>query len=48
MAERPGQVSRRFGKLPFEQLLRPAIELARDGFPVSPVIARLWQSGLDK
>ncbi|RFJ31907.1 gamma-glutamyltransferase [Pseudomonas aeruginosa] len=43
-----GELSRRFGKLPFEQLLRPAIELARDGFPVSPVIARLWQSGLDK
>ena len=41
------ELSRRFGKLPFEQLLWPAIELARDGFPVSPVIARLWQSGLD-
>ncbi|MGV8374573.1 gamma-glutamyltransferase, partial [Pseudomonas aeruginosa] len=34
-----GELSRRFGKLPFEQLLRPAIELARDGFPVSPLIA---------
>lgn len=26
----------RFGRLEFERLLRPAIELARDGFPVSP------------
>ncbi|WP_207885874.1 gamma-glutamyltransferase family protein [Pseudomonas sp. 30_B] len=42
------ELSRRFGRLPFAELLAPAIELARDGFPVSPVIAGLWQSGLDK
>ena len=27
------ELSRRFGKLPFAELLQPAISLARDGFP---------------
>ncbi|WP_202411768.1 gamma-glutamyltransferase family protein [Paracandidimonas lactea] len=44
----PGQVagwaelSKRFGKLPFANLFEPAIAYARDGFAVSPVIARQW------
>ncbi|ALM51992.1 gamma-glutamyltransferase family protein [Halomonas huangheensis] len=37
------ELSRRFGKLDFASLLEPAIRLARDGFPVSPIIASLWQ-----
>ncbi|WP_149284241.1 gamma-glutamyltransferase family protein [Halomonas binhaiensis] len=37
------ELSRRFGKLDFASLLKPAIRLAREGFPVSPVIASLWQ-----
>lgn len=37
------ELSRRFGKLDFVTLLAPAIRLAREGFPVSPVIASLWQ-----
>jgi len=32
----------RFGRLPMEEVLSPAIGYARDGFPVSPVIADLW------
>jgi len=36
-------LSKRFGKLPFAELLKPAIELAVKGFPVSPVIARQWE-----
>jgi gamma-glutamyltranspeptidase/glutathione hydrolase len=32
----------RFGRLPMRQLLRPAIEYAGDGFPVSEVIANVW------
>jgi gamma-glutamyltranspeptidase / glutathione hydrolase len=36
------ELSQRFGKLPFAQLFAPAISYARDGFPVSPVIAALW------
>lgn len=44
----PGQVagwaelSRRFGRLPFADLFGPAIHYAREGFPVSPTIARQW------
>ncbi|MHB0775956.1 gamma-glutamyltransferase family protein [Halomonas sp. WWR20] len=37
------ELSQRFGKLDFQTLLAPAIRLAREGFPVSPVIASLWQ-----
>jgi gamma-glutamyltranspeptidase/glutathione hydrolase len=32
----------RLGKLPMRQVLAPAIRYARDGFPVSEVIAFLW------
>lgn len=39
------ELSKRFGKLPFARLAAPAIDYARNGFPVSPVIARLWQLG---
>jgi gamma-glutamyltranspeptidase/glutathione hydrolase len=45
----PGAVSAwaalhgRFGRLPFEDLFEPAVRYARDGFLVSPVIARMWE-----
>ena len=32
----------KFGKLSMAQVLEPAIELAENGFPVSPVIAAYW------
>src|SRR5467141_2309717 len=35
-------LSRRFGKLPFEKLFEPAIEYAANGFPVSPFVAERW------
>lgn len=35
----------RFGELPMDQILTPAIEYAEQGFPVSEVIAHGWQSG---
>ncbi len=35
----------RFGKLDFAQVLAPAIATAREGYPVTPVIAGLWASG---
>jgi gamma-glutamyltranspeptidase/glutathione hydrolase len=35
----------RFGKLPLEQVLAPAIRYAREGFPVTEVIARGWRPG---
>jgi len=36
----------RFGKLPMSEILNPTIRYARDGFPVSPVIAGYWQGGV--
>lgn len=40
------ELSKKLGKLPFEELLSPAIEYATEGFPVSPVISRLWDIAL--
>ncbi|AIE86372.1 gamma-glutamyltransferase family protein [Fimbriimonas ginsengisoli] len=36
-------LSERFGRLPFRDLFEPAIAYAREGYAVSPVIARSWQ-----
>ncbi len=41
-------LSERFGKLPFEQLLAPAIELADEGFAVSAVASQLWKSAEER
>jgi gamma-glutamyltranspeptidase/glutathione hydrolase len=35
-------LSQRFGALPFGDLFVPAIRYARDGYPVSPVVAEKW------
>ncbi|MCB8887816.1 gamma-glutamyltransferase family protein [Vreelandella malpeensis] len=36
-------LSERFGKLPFAELLAPAIALAEEGFAVTPVIHQMWE-----
>ncbi|HEX4883603.1 MAG TPA: gamma-glutamyltransferase family protein [Casimicrobiaceae bacterium] len=36
-------LSERYGVLPFADLFAPAIRYARDGFPVAPTIAQLWE-----
>ncbi len=36
------ELSRRFGKLPFDDLFQPAIGYAEQGFPVSPITAGAW------
>ncbi|MFP4483144.1 MAG: gamma-glutamyltransferase family protein [Thermovirgaceae bacterium] len=41
------ELSRRFGRLPFKQLLEPAIEYAEKGFPVSPVIGMHWKEAYE-
>lgn len=44
----PGQVagwlalSKRFGKLSFQQVFGPAVDYAERGFPVSPFVASVW------
>ncbi|MCE8016679.1 gamma-glutamyltransferase family protein [Halomonas sp. MCCC 1A17488] len=40
-------LSERFGKLPFAELLAPAIALAEAGFPISPVVNRMWEEAYD-
>lgn len=37
-------LSQRWGQLPFARLCEPAIRCAREGFPVSPVVAAAWQA----
>ena len=38
------ELNKRFGRLPMNQILAPAVKYAREGFPVSEVIAYYWQS----
>jgi gamma-glutamyltranspeptidase/glutathione hydrolase len=38
------ELSERFGKLPFEQLLQPAIEYAEKGYPISPILGKNWNN----
>jgi gamma-glutamyltranspeptidase/glutathione hydrolase len=38
----------RFGRLPFPKLFAPAVGYARDGFPLSPVVARFWRRAADR
>jgi len=40
-------LSDRFGKLPFADLFAPAIEYAKNGHPVSPIVAQLWARAAD-
>jgi gamma-glutamyltranspeptidase/glutathione hydrolase len=38
------ELNKKFGKKPMSEILAPAIKYAREGFPVSEVIAYYWQS----
>jgi gamma-glutamyltranspeptidase/glutathione hydrolase len=41
------ELSRKFGQLPFHDLLQPAIQYAREGFLVSPISSASWQAGVE-
>ncbi|MDA0206372.1 MAG: gamma-glutamyltransferase [Acidobacteria bacterium] len=41
------QVHEKFGRLPMTDVLQPAIDYARAGFPVTQVIAKEWKSGAE-
>ena len=38
------ELHQRFGRLPMAELLQPSIDYARDGFPVTAIIAQTWQT----
>jgi len=38
----------RYGRLPMNEILQPAIDYATKGFPVSPVIADMWERSTEK
>jgi gamma-glutamyltranspeptidase/glutathione hydrolase len=38
---------KRYGRLPIERLLRPALGYTERGYPVSPVVARQWEAAGD-
>jgi gamma-glutamyltranspeptidase/glutathione hydrolase len=41
-------LSERFGKLPFVDLMAPAIDIAERGYFVSPVVQKKWQAPVDE
>ncbi|MEW6688698.1 MAG: gamma-glutamyltransferase family protein [Pseudomonadota bacterium] len=42
------ELSRKFGKLPFRKLFEPAIRYGREGFMVSPMVARQWAAQVEE
>jgi len=36
------ELSKKFGRLSFADVLKPAIDYARDGYPVSPILGYFW------
>jgi len=43
-----GALHEKFGSLPFADLLAPAIDIARRGYNVTPVVQRKWAAQIDK
>ncbi|PCI63319.1 MAG: gamma-glutamyltransferase [Gammaproteobacteria bacterium] len=42
------ELHQKFGRLPMKQILAPAIDYAKNGFPVSELIAHYWQKSVPK
>lgn len=42
------KLSERFGKLPLTEVLKPAIEYAEKGYPLSPVLAKYWNIAFNR
>jgi len=42
------ELSEKFGKLPFEEVLAPSIRLAEEGYPLSPILGKYWNSAANK
>ncbi len=37
-------LSEKFGNLPFKRTIEPAVRYAEEGYPVSPVVSKIWNS----
>jgi gamma-glutamyltranspeptidase / glutathione hydrolase len=42
------ELSKRFGKLPLTEVLKPAIEYATNGYPLSPVLGKAWKGAFNR
>jgi len=42
------ELSKEFGKLPFKDVLQPAIDYAEKGYPISPVLGKFWKRAYNK
>ncbi|WP_172372334.1 gamma-glutamyltransferase family protein [Sporosarcina jiandibaonis] len=42
------EVSRKYGKLSLSKTLEPAIRLAEEGFPLTPILGKLWRAAYEK
>jgi len=38
----------RFGRLALKEIVAPAVDYARDGYPVAPILAQMWRRSLDR
>ncbi len=36
-------LSEKFGELPFEKVLQPAVDYAKNGYPISPILGKYWK-----
>ncbi|HWJ76626.1 MAG TPA: gamma-glutamyltransferase family protein [Niallia sp.] len=41
------ELSKRFGKLPLSEVLKPSIQYAKEGYPVSPTLGHFWKSAYE-
>ncbi|MEH6939698.1 gamma-glutamyltransferase [Bacillus sp. JJ664] len=41
------ELSKRFGNLSLKEVLKPAIDYARNGFPVSPTLGKFWKRAFE-
>ncbi|MCJ1907578.1 gamma-glutamyltransferase family protein [Planococcus ruber] len=42
------ELSRKFGKLPLSEVLKPAIRYAEEGYPLTPILGKYWKLAYDK
>lgn len=42
------ELSKRFGKLPLIEVLAPAVRYAEEGYPLSPMLAKMWERASER